>query len=172
MSGRSSFRRRVLAAAAAAATAAAAGWALAARSPSPLALINESPSLPKGLYVRSPDQTPGLDRLVTLTQPNVVRPYLADLGIPADLRLLKRVAAVGGEAVCADDGALRWPRGMTAVPARDRRGVTLVAWEGCRVLAADELLVLGDSPNSFDSRYFGPVRRAAVEGVYAEILRW
>lgn len=154
------------------AAAAIAGLALASRSPSPFAVINESPSLPKGLYVRTWDQTPELEALVTLDQPTTARPYLATLGVPADLRLLKRVAAVGGEAICATGGALRWPRGTTAVPARDRRGVALTPWQGCRALAADELLLLGDSPNSFDSRYFGPVRRAAVEGVYAEILRW
>jgi len=39
-------------------------------------------------------------------------------------------------------------------------------------LRTDELFVLGDTPGSFDSRYFGPIRRAQVEGVYRETLTW
>jgi type IV secretory pathway protease TraF len=150
----------------------AAALALASRSPSPLALLNESPSVPKGLYVRSLDQDLRPGRFVTLEQPATARPYLAGLGVPLDLRLLKRVAATGGEVVCASGGRLRAPRADVAVPDRDRRGVALTPWRGCRALAADEILLLGDSPASFDGRYFGPVRRTAVEGVYAEVLQW
>jgi len=164
-------RRWALAVSAAAALPVAA-LALASQSPSPLALLNESSSVPKGLYVRSPDQDPRPGRLVTLAQPATAWPYLAGLGVPPDLRLLKRVAATGGEAVCASDGRLRAPRADVAVPDRDRRGVALTPWRGCRLLAADEILLLGDSPTSFDGRYFGPVRRTAIEGVYAEVLQW
>lgn len=58
------------------------------------------------------------------------------------------------------------------MPPRDRRGASLPAWRGCRTLAADELLLLGDTATSFDGRYFGPVRRAEVEGIYREVLQW
>ena len=88
------------------------------------------------------------------------------------MRLLKRVAALGGEAVCAERGRLNTPRRSVAVQAKDRRGAALPVWRGCRTLRPDELLVLGDTPTSFDGRYFGPVRRSAVEAVYTEVLRW
>jgi len=168
---RPAVRRRWVFALSAAALPAAA-LALASRSPSPLAVLNESPSVPKGLYVRSLDQDLRPGRLVTLEQPATARPYLAGLGVPPDLRLLKRVAATGGETVCTSDGRLRAPRTDVAVPDRDRRGVALTPWRGCRALAADEILLLGDSPTSFDGRYFGPVQRTAIEGVYAEVLQW
>src|SRR5690606_15341417 len=98
--------------------------------------------------------------------------YLASLGMPPDVRLLKRVAAVGGETVCAGRGWLRTPRRAVAVSPADRRGVALPVWRGCRTLAADELLVLGDTPSSFDGRYFGPVTRGEVDGPYEEVVRW
>ena len=157
---------------ASAAAAGALGLALVADSAPPLALINETPSVPKGLYVRSPDPEPRLGRLVAIAQPAAARPYLGRLGVPSDMRLLKRVAATGGDTVCAAEGVLWTPGGQVAVPSRDRRGAPLPAWRGCRTLAAAELLLLGDTATSFDGRYFGPVRRAEVEATYREVLRW
>ena len=61
-----------------------------------LALVNESPSLPKGVYVRQPGRAPDRDAIVALPQPAAVQPYLAGLGMPPEIRLIKRVAAVGG----------------------------------------------------------------------------
>lgn len=134
-------------------------------------LINETPSLPRGLYVRSPTR-PAPGTVVAVAPPQAVRPYLAGLGAPADARLLKRVAAGPGETVCREGRRLTWPRGEVIALDQDRRGRRLPVWRGCRRLAADERLVLGDSAASFDSRYFGPVRLAAVEGVYKAVWRW
>jgi type IV secretory pathway protease TraF len=92
--------------------------------------------------------------------------------MPHAAPLLKRVAAGSGDHVCRQGADLEWRGGAVRALSRDRRGLGLPAWAGCRRLAADELLVLGDTPTSFDSRYFGPVRRTAVEGVYVEALTW
>lgn len=147
-----------------------AALAPAPRGPAPL-VVNESASLPRGLY-RLTNRRPVVGAVVAFRQPPSARAYLSGLGAPADMRLLKRVTAQGGEVVCADGRTLRWPRGTVTVAARDRRGVTLPRWTGCRALAPDEALLLGDSGHSFDSRYFGPVRRPALEGVYVEVVRW
>jgi type IV secretory pathway protease TraF len=158
-----------------AATVAAAGLVclgLIARASPPLALVNESPSLPKGLYLRSLDQAPRPGGVVAVEPPAFARRYLASLGMPASVPLLKRVAAVGGERVCRRGAELSWA-GRTAVALpHDRRGASLPVWSGCRRLGADELLVIGDTATSFDSRYFGPVRRSSLIGVYVEALRW
>lgn len=145
--------------------------ALAARSPT-LALINESPSLPEGLYLRDPYGRPDRGAIVAVPQPAAVRPYLARRGMPADVRLIKRVAATGGDAVCSDGRWLVAPFRIVPVHARDRAGWRLPAWRGCRRLASDERLLLGDTPDSLDSRYFGPVTTSRIEGVYREALTW
>jgi conjugative transfer signal peptidase TraF len=144
---------------------------LAVGMPAPI-LINESPSLPKGLYLRLPDAAPTRGAIVAFPQPMAARPYLASLGMPAEVRLLKRVAARGGDRVCAGDGRISTPARSAPILTLDRRGAPLTAWTSCRALAADEIFVLGDTPNSFDSRYFGPVRRADVEGIYREVITW
>jgi type IV secretory pathway protease TraF len=44
-----------------------------------------------------------------------------------------------------------------------------------RVAAEDEsgsIFLIGDGPNSFDSRAFGSVPTSSVRGVYRQVLTW
>ena len=84
------------------------------------------------------------------------------------LTILKEIAAGQGDVVCTQAGALtingRW---RAPVLERDPRGRQLPQWRGCRALAKDEFFVFSDRiPNSFDSRYYGPVKRAQIVGVF------
>lgn len=145
--------------------------AAASRRPA-LALVNESPSLPRGLYLRTPGTSPDRGAVVALRQPSTVRPYLAALGMPGEVRLIKRVAATEGDAVCSDGRWLLAPGRIIRIARHDRSGRPLPAWRGCRRLAEHERLVLGDTPSSFDGRYFGPITVAQIEGVYREAVTW
>lgn len=138
---------------------------------SPPLLVNETASLPRGVYRRT-DEPIDRGAIVALRPPLEARGYLAELGAPPRARLLKRVVATRGELVCRSGRLVTWPRGVVTALTRDRLGRPLLEWSGCRRLASDQILVLGDSAPSFDSRYFGPVRTAAVEGVYREVWRW
>ena len=149
-----------------------AGLATAADSLPVVALVNESPSLPMGVYARVEGRPIALGSVVAIPQPAGSRAYLGSLGMPADVLLLKRVAAVGGERVCGGNRTLETPRRRVAARTQDRRGVRLSAWQECRVLQADEVFLLGDTPGSFDSRYFGPVSRSEITGVYREVWTW
>ena len=137
----------------------------------PMLLINETPSAPRGLYLRIRASLSRGDR-VAIGQPAVARAYLADLGVPPGLPLLKEVRAVDGDRVCAARGWLTWPGGRARALARDRRGRALTPWSGCRALAPGEVLLIGDTPTSFDSRYFGPAPAGSVLGVYRQVLTW
>lgn len=148
-----------------------AALAAAAGAAPALALVNESPSLPEGLYLRTTG-APGPGAVVAVEPPPEARAYLAGLGMPASVKLLKRVAATGGERVCVRGPDVLLPDRRVERRLHDRRGLSVPRWAGCRVLLTDELFVLGDTPDSFDSRYFGPVRRTAVAGVYRGVLTW
>lgn len=134
-------------------------------------LVNESASVPRGLYRRTAEPiAPG--RLVAVVPPPAARAYLATLGAGPHARLLKRVVASSGDVVCARDGELAWPGGRARARTVDRQGRALPVWRGCRRLDPGEVLVAGDTSTSFDSRYFGPVRTTEIEGVYREVWRW
>ncbi|NBW09131.1 MAG: S26 family signal peptidase [Caulobacteraceae bacterium] len=146
-----------------------AGEALAGE---PWALVNESPSLPRGLYARAPGAAPVRGAVVAVPQPPAARAYLGALGMPAEVLLIKRVAASPGQSVCRQ-GAVVVAHGRTAaVLERDRYGRRLPGWGGCRRLGPNELFLLGDTPTSFDSRYFGPVDRRDIVGVYRGVATW
>jgi type IV secretory pathway protease TraF len=51
-------------------------------------------------------------------------------------------------------------------PADDNGQVRLTGWRGCRVLVHGEVLLLGDTDDSFDGRYWGPVSADLIEGVW------
>lgn len=148
----------------------AAGALVAADRP-PLALVNESPSLPRGLYLRSGAEVER-GSIVAIAQPERVRHYLARLSMPSEVLLIKRVAAVGGDPVCSDGRTVSTPERRVQLVGRDGEGINLPAWNQCRALADGELFLLGDTAGSFDSRYFGPVRRGEIKGVYREVLTW
>lgn len=142
-----------------------------ARAPK-LVVLNESSSLPRGLYVRALSQVAVRGAVVAVAQPGNARAYLAGLRMPLDVPLLKRVAATAGDTACAKAGHVDLPHGSLQVHDRDRLGAVLPVWRGCRHLAAGEVFVVGDTPNSFDSRYFGPVPHDGVEGVFRGLVTW
>lgn len=144
---------------------AALGFAMFAE-PAPRVVWNASASAPLGLYWIS-YAAPARGDLVLAELPPDARRLADERGyLPAGIPLVKRVAAQGGDTVCADDETVSINGRPVAVRlARDRLGLALPAWTGCRALAEDELfLLIADAPGSFDGRYFGPVQRTAVMG--------
>ena len=145
--------------------------ALAAVAPQPSVLWNGTASEPVGLYVRSAS-TPAAGRIIAFRAPAPAFPYADDrMGYLHRLTILKEIAAGQGDVVCTQAGALtingRW---RAPVLERDPRGRPLPQWRGCRALAKDEFFVFSDRiPNSFDSRYYGPVKRAQIVGVFEPV---
>jgi type IV secretory pathway protease TraF len=89
-----------------------------------------------------------------------VRGYL-----PAGALLIKWVAGNTGDVVCRH-GLIVTINGRTVAYARtaDAVGRKLPRWSGCRRLKAAQVFVLSAEPDSFDSRYFGPVDRRNILG--------
>jgi conjugative transfer signal peptidase TraF len=162
-------RRRTGLGVAAVATALTVLGAFAAR---PALLLNTTPSEPLGLYVETPGPV-SAGPLVAFKAPAAAFPY-ADrrLGYLRHTTLLKTVAAGPGDVVCTETGRLRINgRDRAPIAVRDSHGVILPRWVGCRRLGANELFVFSDRvPNSFDSRYFGPIDRSSVVGVYKPVF--
>jgi type IV secretory pathway protease TraF len=79
--------------------------------------------------------------------------------------LIKPVAAGTGDVVCRH-GATVTINGQAAAHARkaDERGRPLLHWSGCIMLAAGQIFMLSAAPDSFDSRYFGPIDRSHLVG--------
>lgn len=141
--------------------------ALAETRTGDLILYNHSPSMPVGFYVRVRD-APRRASIVTVRAAEVAPEQAAQRGFDGrGDRFIKRVAAVGGDIICAQGDTVE----INGRPVAERRetdseGRALPRWHGCRTLSADQYLLLGDTADSFDGRYWGPVDRSQIEGVW------
>lgn len=132
-------------------------------------LYNPSESIPSGFYTRI-DAAPIAGALVTVRARDVAPDYarLRDYADDTD-RFIKRVAAVAGDRICAEDDTVTVNDRTLERQAYDARGRALPRWRGCRALAAGEVFLLGDSDDSFDGRYWGPIDARLIEGVWQRL---
>ena len=134
-------------------------------------IYNHTPSVPTGWYVRSADAI-AAGAFVTVRAQDAAPHYAAARNFTdAGDRFIKRIAAIDGDSVCADGEVIRInDRTVAHRAAYDSQGRALPHWSGCRTLTANEVFLMGDTPDSFDSRYFGPMRAADIEGVWRKIF--
>lgn len=134
--------------------------------PAPLLVWNASASAPVGLYglglgaVRTGD-------FVLVGLPKMVATLADQRGyLPRNVPLVKRIAALPHEHVCAfNDAVIIGGEIVARRRATDTQGRTLPWWNECRALTGDEVfLINGEAPGSFDSRYFGPMPAANIVG--------
>lgn len=133
-------------------------------------LYNHTPSVPVGFYIRT-DEPLERGSFVTVRAIDVAPAAAAARGFngPRD-RFIKRVAALAGDHVCARADVVTLNGGPRyARRAYDSTGAALPAWEACRVLGPDEILILGDTADSFDGRYWGPINVQTIEGVWRRL---
>lgn len=141
-------------------------WA-AYSTPMPRLVYNASNSLPIGWYRIEGTHSLRPGDTVLIKLPNRVRTFAAQRGyLPANVPLLKTVAAIAPQHVCVLSGLIVVDSEPVAIRLRvDRKGRALPQWSGCRQLDDGELFLLSTSNlESFDSRYFGPVFVDSVIG--------
>lgn len=141
--------------------------------PSPRLVWNASASAPIGLYRVAPGAPVAAGDMVIAWLPPEARALAARRRyLPANVPLVKRVAAGPGAEVCAAGTAVFVDGRLAARRlAADRFGRPLPWWKGCRRLTADErFLLMADSAASFDGRYFGASRTSDIVGKAA--LLW
>lgn len=135
--------------------------------PTPRLIWNASASAPIGLYAVLPKAPLRRGDMAFAFAPPAARELAARRHyLPRNVPLLKRVVAMEGDQVCARDLGVRINGRPAAVRREtDRLGRALPGWQGCVVLGRDELfLLMTDSPDSFDGRYFGVSKRQQIVG--------
>ncbi len=140
----------------------------------PPVIINETPSMAEGAYVRV-GAVADVKRgdIIAMPMNSAARIYLVNkLGYPKDTMLIKRVTGLSGDLVCRQDSVVTINKRTLVAARSDRQGNLLPAWNGCRSLSTGEVFLLGDHPSSFDSRYFGPVLRNELVGIYRAAITW
>lgn len=140
--------------------------ATVAARPTPVLVWNVTPSAPVGLYVVTPDIGAVRGALVVARLPKRWRRLAAARGyIPANVPLVKHVAAISGDRVCAARGTvtINGRFAARALP-HDRHGRPLPAWHGCVTLGRHQMFLLSEAKDSFDGRYFGNIESSLLIG--------
>ena len=135
-------------------------------SPSPYVIWNASKSVPIGWYVVE-HRKPKLHEFAVIKLEDWPQIYAAERGyLPEKVWLLKPVAAEFPSVFCRF-GSYVFVDGKLVAKAKnvDSQHRILPRWKGCLVLKSDELFVIAAPKNSFDSRYFGPIKLSQVAGV-------
>jgi len=134
--------------------------------PAPRVIWNASASAPIGLWRIHPGARVRTGDMVLARTPASVRQLAARRHyLPANVPLLKRIAARDGDEVCALGYAIfingRW---IAQRLDADRQGRPLPWWSGCEHLRDGRVLLMMDAAESFDGRYFGPISETAIVG--------
>ena len=139
-------------------------------------VVNTSPSVAPGLYIRS-GLAPGVGQVVDFRLPPAARAYVrVRTGRDGnDWYILKPIVAGPGDRVdtTGDQLVINGHAIASMPPSRDETGRPLPVWRGARVLGADEFFVFSSRiPNSFDSRCYGPITRRQIESVRRPLITW
>lgn len=141
--------------------------------PTPRLVWNASASAPIGLYAVDPGGSIQAGDMVVARLPDEWRALAARRRyLPANVPLVKQVAAVAGDQVCAVGAHVQ----VNGRPIAERRstdgaGRSLPWWHGCiRLRRGQFFLLMPGSPASFDGRYFGVTEGAQLVG--KAILLW
>ncbi|MBU6299532.1 MAG: S26 family signal peptidase [Alphaproteobacteria bacterium] len=143
--------------------------------PMPLLVWNASASAPLGFYVVRPATGLRRDDIVLAWPPKWAANLAARRGyLPLGVPLVKHIAALSGDRVCEWRQALSINGRIVAQGlAADREGRVLPHWRGClRLKPGEAFLLMAQVPDSFDGRYFGPIRRFAVIGKLRPLWTW
>lgn len=143
-------------------------------TPQPRLVYNASASAPLGFY-RTADGPIRRGDFVLARLPEPVARLAAARGyLPITVPVVKRVAALAGDVVCADFVAVTINDRVVAKPlAQDGHGRALPSWQGCRTLAiGDVFLLMEGVPASFDGRYFGPIPTGAIIARLVPLWTW
>jgi len=126
---------------------------------------NVTASAPAGLYWITREPWIRGDRVAVLPG-EALGADLEQRGVLANGKLLiKRVAGRAGDRVCRHGADLSID-GASVAKARDvdSHGMPLPSWKGCFTLDDAQVFLLGDTPGSYDGRYFGVTPKAEIVG--------
>ncbi len=134
--------------------------------PLPRFIWNASASAPIGLYRVTPEARLRRGDMVIAWAPAGPRALAAQRHyLPGNVPLVKRVAALPGDRICAiGSGILVGGQRVAERRARDAAGRAMPWWHGCMTLQGGRMLLLMDASASFDGRYFGPTLPRDVIG--------
>jgi conjugative transfer signal peptidase TraF len=124
-----------------------------------------SASMPEGWYWLSPvGQLERGDTVTFMPPPATAALMVKRQWLGPDMAMMKHIKAMPGDFVCRQDNALYINNHYVGAIAKvDEQGRPLPQLHYCQALPSHQYMLMSTRvPNSFDSRYFGPVDRNRI----------
>lgn len=137
--------------------------------------LNITPSEPVGIYRRVSGRAER-GALVLLNQPHDSASSILERYLPANIPLIKRIAAIPSDVVETSAYGVRvegilWPDSSPLT--HDQEGRSLQPYPfGTYRVPAGQVWVMSNHPRGLDSRYFGPVTQSSVISRLVPIATW
>lgn len=134
--------------------------------------FNLSPSMEKGVYKKEQPINIQKGDILVLNIPENAKEYIHGRGyLPKYIdKLLKRVVAVEGDIIeFKEDKVFLNGNFLKGRKFKDSSGLPLPKLEGKFTLKENEYFVLGDAEDSFDSIYFGEIRKEIILNIAKKI---
>jgi signal peptidase I len=113
--------------------------------------INRTSSMPRGLYIKINSHNLQIGDIIIFN----IDKFKGNLA--------KYIAGISSNEFCSDENRDLWINGIpTAQNNIDKYLKESPTQSTCQTLDPDEILVLGEHPDSYDSRYFGPIKTNQV----------
>lgn len=121
--------------------------------------INRTESMPRGIYLKQAQ--------TKLKSGDIIVFYFDEF----KSNLVKYVVGVAPSEFCIDQEAILWLDSFPVAQLNIEKYPSKKPDQSqCQRLATDEILVIGEHPDSYDSRYFGPIK---LERIIAQVeLIW
>jgi conjugative transfer signal peptidase TraF len=147
--------------------------AMSTTTRTPRLIYNASVSAPIGFY-RVENRPPARGDIAVIRPSRTLETLLVTHSLlPPGVPLLKRIVAIRDDRVCRSGGVVFVnDEAVAEALEQDRQGRPLPFWEGCLKLLEGQFFLVQPHPESFDSRYFGPVSQCAVVGVAHPLWTW
>lgn len=113
--------------------------------------LNKTVSMPQGLYIKVRKNNFSMGDIIVFKLKN------------KQTLLLKHIAGMSGDTFCLDFEKVLWVNNLPLAKQNIQKYYTeKPQQEWCNTLNSDEFLVLGEHQNSYDSRYFGPIKTTDI----------
>lgn len=137
----------------------------------PFLLYNSSPSLPEGFYIKVHKPLERGDVVSASLPDRIARISYSRSYLKSSVSIMKPVIGIMGDRVCRDKEVIyvngqRIGRALRS----DNKNRPMPSWRGCYTLGRREVFLFSNyNTKSFDGRYFGPLQKHYIQGIYIPI---
>jgi signal peptidase I len=121
--------------------------------------VNRTASMPRGIYIKTNEKKLNKGDIIVFNSSQF------------NGKLIKYILAIPEAEFCLDEKGTLWVDNIPSAQRNIKKYSSSINEQSvCQHLESDEILVIGEHPESYDSRYFGAVKKNGIIATVKLIL--